>query len=76
MRICSTAPNTAHFVDPTIPGLSGRDLIDKASKAVETRYAALTKSYAAWRADYLLRKDLAGLDARLLRDIGLDRSAS
>lgn len=48
-----------HFVDLTIPGLSGRDLTRRPAARIEGRD----------------RRDLRALDRGLLRDIGLDRSA-
>ena len=65
-----------HFVDPTIPGLSGRDLLERASQAIEARCASLAETYACWRRDHRLRHDLARLDRQVLRDVGLDRGAS
>ena len=68
-----------HFVDPTIPGLSGRDLIERAIQAVQASVAqAGTKAgAAAWmlRRERAIRRDLAHLDREILRDIGLDRDA-
>ena len=54
-----------HFVDPSIPGLSGRDLMGRLSKAVQ-----------ASREEFVIRKDLAGLDSHQLRDLGIDRGAA
>jgi hypothetical protein len=54
---------SVHFVDPTIPGLSGRDL--------RTHFVG-----AGQRLDRLLRQALAHLDSRQLRDLGIDRFSS
>lgn len=53
-----------HFVDPTIPGLSGRDLM--------AGRAQVSGSTAAARKDLAIRKALAGLDRHQLQDLGLD----
>ena len=50
-----------HFVDVSIPGLSGRDL---------------TRSTAARITGRKLRRDMGRIDSEILRDIGLDRSAA
>ncbi len=50
-----------HFVDPTIPGLSGRDLLLQAGQAVHW-------TAARWA------RDLRGLDRHQLQDLGIDRS--
>ncbi len=52
-----------HFVDPTIPGLSGRDLLLRAGQAL--RWAGIRRA-----------RDLRGLDRHQLQDLGLDRSKS
>jgi hypothetical protein len=48
-----------HFVDLTIPGLSGRDLVRRPDIRIYGRP----------------RRELGRLDREMLRDIGLDRSA-
>ena len=58
------------FVDPTIPGLSARDLVARGGFA----FAAAAEGLAAWRRERIIRRDLRGLDPALLRDLGLDRS--
>ncbi len=65
-----------HFVDPTIPGISGRDLIDRPIKSVQALYREAGSAYRAARRDFALRKDLSRLDRRQLRDLGLDRGAA
>jgi len=65
-----------HFVDPTIPGISGRDLIER---AIESAQAVSGKAGGAFRAahkNFALRKGLSGLDRHQLRDLGIDRDAS
>ena len=62
------------FVDPTMPGISGRDLIERAIKSVQAfRLGADDRDPA--RSDRALRKGLARLDRNLLRDLGIDRGA-
>ena len=61
-----------HFVDPTMPGISGRDLIDRAVKSVQTSFGRAGDT----RRDFALRKGLSRLDRHLLRDIGFDRDAA
>lgn len=60
------------FVDPTIPGLSARDLVAQAGLALNGAAGTL----AAWRRELMIQRDLRDLDPILLRDIGLDRSRS
>jgi hypothetical protein len=67
---------TIHFVDPTIPGISGRDLIERAIKSVQATCAEAGSGYQAARNDFARRKGLSRLDRHLLRDIGIDRDAS
>lgn len=57
-------PSAIHFVDPTIPGISGRDLV------------ARLDGFGSERREHAIRRGLRGLGRQLLRDIGLDRSAS
>ena len=64
-----------HFVDPTIPGISGRDLIEPAIKSVQATLSEAGSAYRAARKDFALRKGLSGLDRHLLRDIGIDRDS-
>jgi len=69
-----------HFVDPTIPGLSGRDLVERAVQAIQASVVnAGTQADKAARSLYrerAIRRDLAHLDRQTLRDIGLDRDAT
>ncbi len=65
-----------HFVDPTIPGLSGRDLIERTIESVPATGAAAGGAYRAARRDFALRQGLSGLDRHQLRDLGIDRDAS
>lgn len=65
-----------HFVDPTIPGLSGRDLIERTIKSVQATSAEAGNAYRAARQDFALRRGLAGLDRHQLRDLGIDRNAA
>jgi hypothetical protein len=54
-----------HFVDPTIPGLSGRDM-----------HADLVGLGGAGRTERLVSRGLRHLSVRLLRDLGLDRASA
>ena len=65
-----------HFVDPTIPGLSGRDLIERTIETVQATYNEAGGAYRAVRQDFALRQGLSGLDHHQLRDLGIDRNAS
>lgn len=65
-----------HFVDPTIPGISGRDLVERAVKSVQATYGEAGSAYRAARRDFALRKGLSRLDRRALRDIGIDRNSA
>lgn len=69
-----------HFVDPTIPGLSGRDLVERAVQAVQAGVAEAGRQACGaartLRRERAIRRDLAHLDRQTLRDIGLDRDAS
>ena len=60
------------LVDPSIPGLSVRDLVTRAGFAFE----AVAGNLAVRRRELMLQRDLRDLDPVLLRDIGLDRSRS
>ncbi len=63
-----------HFVDPTIPGISGRDLIERAIKTMQAWRIGAEKPDRAG-ADRTMRRDLSRLDRNMLRDLGLDRDA-
>ncbi len=65
-----------HFVDPTIPGLSGRDLVAKAVEAARASAARIGGRVLPSHRDHLVRRDLAGLDRELLRDLGIDQGAA
>lgn len=65
-----------HFVDPSIPGICGRDLIERAIKSVQAAYSEAGGTYRAARKDFALRKGLSRLDRQQLRDIGIDRDAA
>ena len=64
-----------HFVDPTIPGLSGRDLLRRATDAVQATRACIGRAGSRAHSDFAIRKALAHLDRHQLRDLGLDRGA-
>ncbi len=66
--------HTIDFADPTMPGISGRALFERAIKSVQMfRHGAAGRDPA--RADRARRRALARLDRNLLRDIGIDRGA-
>ena len=65
-----------HFVDPTIPGLSGRDLAGCAAHAIDPGVAGRGGVLASVHRDFAIRKALADLDRHQLRDLGIDRGAS
>ena len=58
--------NLQHFVDPTIPGLSGRDLTARAAPRI--RIPSVRRKLGSGRA-------LVRIARHLLRDIGIDRDA-
>ena len=64
-----------HFVDPTIPGISGRDLVEPAIKSVQAFISEAGSVYRASRKDFALRQGLSKLDRHQLRDIGIDRDS-
>lgn len=61
--------NLAFIADNTIPGLSAAELRHYAVNSVELG----SQSSESSRRQRALREGLRGLDARTLRDIGLDR---
>ena len=65
-----------HFVDPTIPGLSGRDLAGRAAHAIDPGVAGRGGVLASMRRGFAIRRALADLDRHQLRDLGIDRGAS
>jgi hypothetical protein len=60
-------------VDPTIPGLSARDL---SQHAIDQVYSSEQTDHRARHREHLLRHDLMRMDRELLRDIGLERDAA
>ena len=65
-----------HFVDPTMPGISGRDLMERAIRSVQATTGEAGNALRAVHRDFALRRGLAGLDRRQLRDIGIDRDSA
>ena len=63
-------PFNIHFVDPTIPGISGRDLIEPAIRSAQAVQGGRGRTYRA------LRRALSGLDRAQLRDLGIDRNGA
>lgn len=61
------------LVDPTIPGVSVRDLATRAVDAVHLNSAA-EDSFASRHTDFAIRRSLSRLDSEILQDIGLDRA--
>ena len=68
-------PLNIHFVDPTIPGISGRDLIEPAIGSAQAIRGKRDSAYLASRRDFALRRGLSGLDREQLRDLGIDRDS-
>lgn len=64
-----------HFVDPSIPGLSGRDLLLRLSALARTGGAKTAGALSGVRREIAQRRALADLDRNQLRDIGLDQDA-
>lgn len=64
-----------HFIDPTIPGQSSSELIERASHSILAGCRAFSEDLASWRREHAIKRALADLDVRLLRDMGLDRNA-
>jgi hypothetical protein len=60
-----------YIADPTIPGLSRRDIADRAVDSVAS--AANDSDGSARHRDFVIRHDLGRLDRQTLRDLGLDR---
>ena len=69
-------PLRIHFVDPTIPGISGRDLVERAIEATQVAFSESSNAFRAAHRSFALRKGLSGLDRHQLRDLGIDRDAS
>ncbi len=65
-----------HVVDPTMPGLSGRDLAGRAAHEIDPRVAGRGSVLASVRRGFAIRRALADLDRHQRRDLGLDRGAS
>jgi len=59
------------IIDPTIPGLSVRDLKERPIHASESD---LERSHR--HRDFMIRHDLERLSRRALRDLGLERDAA
>jgi len=57
-----------HFVDPSIPGISGRDLINRTVAGL----GGLCGRVGGRGARKSFRQDICTRDRHLLRDIGLD----
>lgn len=64
-----------HFVDPTYPGISGRDLLRRAANLARTGCDTAAEALRGARRELVVRKALADLDRNQLRDIGIDRGA-
>lgn len=62
-----------NVIDPTIPGLSIRDLVTRAADALQSSLAG-ENSFASRHADLAFRRALARVDSETLKDIGLDRA--
>lgn len=64
-----------HFVDPTIPGISGRDLLQHAGSLARTGCSKAVEALRGVRRELAVQHALADLDRNMLRDIGVDRDA-
>ncbi len=69
-------PLRIHFVDPTIPGISGRDLVERAIESTQAAFSETGNAFRAAHRSFALRKGLSGLDRHQLRDLGIDRDTS
>jgi len=69
-------PLRIHFVDPTIPGISGRDLVERAIESAQATYGKAGGAFRAAHKTFALRRGLSGLDRHQLRDLGIDRDAA
>jgi uncharacterized protein YjiS (DUF1127 family) len=69
-------PFGIHFVDPTIPGISGRDLVERAIESAQAAFSDAGSAFRAAHKNFALRRGLSGLDRHQLRDLGIDRDAS
>ena len=69
-------PLNLHFVDPTIPGISGRDMIEPAIASAQAFPREAGSADRGSRKDFALRQGLSRLDRRQLRDLGIDRDAA
>ena len=65
-----------NFVDPTIHGIGGRRLIERAIRSVQAMIGEAGSAYRAARRDFALHKGLSRLDSRQRRDIGIDRDSA
>lgn len=69
-------PTGPQIIDPTMPGVSPRDLTDKPVHAIVSTCPPAGGSLACGRRERALKKGLSALSAHQLRDIGLDRRSS
>lgn len=61
----------AYTADRTIPGLSASDLVRRASDGLSGFLSSFSQEARSARREAEIARDLKGLDARQLRDIGL-----
>jgi uncharacterized protein YjiS (DUF1127 family) len=66
---------SSFVVDNTIPGLGASDLLRRASSIFSSTYGTLAGEMARARRERQIQRALRGLDAHILRDIGMDRRA-
>jgi uncharacterized protein YjiS (DUF1127 family) len=69
-------PLRIHFVDPTIPGISGRDLVERAIESAQAASSEAGGSFRAAHKNFAQRRGLSRLDRHQLRDLGIDRGAA
>lgn len=67
--------NSSFVADNTIPGLGASDLIRRAATVFTSTYGSLASEMAKARRERQIARALRGLDAHILRDIGMDRNA-
>ena len=63
--------STVFTADRTIPGLSASDLVRRASDGLSGFLSSFSQEARGARREAEIARDLKGLDARQLRDIGL-----
>ena len=65
--------NTTFVADNTFPGQSAVELFKLAASSIGGRSSRYDRD--GQRREFRLSRDMRGLDQRMLRDLGIDRSA-